>query len=737
MGNRSNQEIMKDIVLLTGETKSPLLPLAAILFAVAVFVIDTFTPLGIAVAVLYVVVVLMAGRFFLRPGILIVGSACIALTILSYLVQHGETYGPALIRCLVSLAAIAITTFLALRIQSAGTVLREQADLLDITHDAIFVRDMNDIIAFWNRGAEELYGWPREEALGKVSHELIRTVFPAPLQDIKEALIRDNRWEGELVHTKRDGSEVVVASRWSIQRNRAGRPVAILETNNDITERKLAEAKTQRQEKELQLTIDTIPAFVFRILPDGWTDFLNKRWLDYTGLSHSEAEGIGWRAAYHPEDVEQIVETRDKGIASGEPWESEGRIRGADGQYRWFLNRAAPLRDEHGNIVKWYGTNTDIEDRKRAEDALRRSEANLADAQRLSKTGSFTWDVTSGKVRWSDEAYRIFEHDPNVEPTLDLVVARTHPDDHPSLLPVLEGVMRERTQNWELEHRIVMADGTIKNIHVVAHASEAVDKLEYVGALMDVTDTKQAQEALQQAQAELAHITRVTTLGELTASIAHEVNQPLAAVVTNAESSLRWLGRKPPELGEARSAVERIIKDAHRASEVIRRIRHLATYSDPEYAPLDINGAIDETLHLLRRELSLQRVSLRLDLAPGLPPVLGDRVQLQQVVINLVMNGVESMAKVSERPHQLIIKSRQHDAGQIIVAVQDTGVGIDPETADRLFVAFFTTKPGGMGMGLSICRSIIEDHDGKLWASSNDGSGATFQFTVPVHRVSA
>ena len=380
---------MKNSALLTGETTSPLLPLAAILFAVAVFVIDTFTPLGIAVAVLYVVVVLMAGQFFQRPGVLIVGFACIALTILSYVVQHGETYGPALIRCLVSIAAIAITTFLALRIQSAGTVLREQADLLETTHDAIFVRDMNDVITFWNHGAEELYGWPRDEAIGKISHELIRTVFPAPLQDIKAALIRDNRWEGELIHTKRDGSEVVVASRWSIQRNRAGRPLAILETNNDITER------------------------------------------------------------------------------------------------------------------------------KRAENALRRSEANLAEAQRLSKTGSFAWDVTSGKVRWSEEAYRIFEHDPKVEPTLELVKTRTHPDDRPSFVTILERVMRERTQNWELEHRIVMADGRIKNIHVVAHAGEALDRLEYIGALMDITDAKQAQEALQQTQAELAHITRVTTLGEL------------------------------------------------------------------------------------------------------------------------------------------------------------------------------------------------------------------------------
>jgi len=722
--------------LLPGDAKSPLLPLAAVAFAAAIFIIDTFSPLGIAVAVLYVVVVLMAGRFFQQRGVLFVGFACIVLTVLAYVLQHGETYGPALVRCLVSLAAIAITTFLALRMQAAGAVLREQAKLLDLSHDSIFVRDMNDVITFWNRGAEELYGWLSDEAIGKKSHELLRTVFPAALAEINATLLGTDRWEGELVHTKRDGTEVVVASRWSVQRDKAGRPVATLETNNDVTERKRAEAKAQQQEKELQLTIDTIPAFVFSYMPDGFTDFVNKRWLDYTGLSQTEAQGFGWRSAYHLEDVAGIMQKRSESLAEGKPYESEARLRAADGNYRWFLNRAEPLRDEHGKIVKWYGTNTDIEDRRRAEDALRESEANLADAQRISKTGSFAWDVPSGKIRWSEEAYRIFEHDPTVEPTLDLVVERTHPEDRPALLPLLKRVASKPQQNWELEHRIMMSDGTLKHIHVVAHASDVADRLEYVGALMDVTDTKQAQEALQQAQAELAHVTRVTTLGELTASIAHEVNQPLAAVVTNAESSLRWLGREPPELGEARSAVDRIIRDAHRASDVIQRIRNLATYSEPERAPLDMNGAIDETLHLLQRELLRQRVSLRLDLAPMLPEVLGDRVQLQQVVINLVMNGIESMAQVSERSRELIIRSRQHDASKVLVAVEDSGVGIDLKTADRLFAAFFTTKPGGMGMGLSICRSIIEDHDGKLWASGNDGPGATFQFTVPLHRES-
>jgi len=707
-----------------------ILPLVAVAFATAIFAIDTFTPLGLAVAVLYVVVVLMAGRFLDRRGVLAVASASVALTALSFLLQHGLTYGPSLARCLVSILAIVITTFLALKSQAAGLMLREQASLLDITHDAVIVRDMNGVITFWNRGAEQLYGWPREEAVGHATHELIRTVFPISLIDIKAALLDSDRWEGELVHTKRDGTKVVVASRWSLQRDQRGRPVAVLETNNDITQRKQAEAKAQQQEKELQLTIDTIPAFVFRILPDGWTDFLNKRWLDYTGLSHGEAEGFGWRAVYHPEDVDQIVEMRRKGMASGIPWESEGRIRSANGQYRWFLNRAAPLRDEHGNIIKWYGTNTDIEDRKRAEDALRRSEAYLTEAQRLSQTGSFGWNVESGEIRWSEEAFRIFEYDPNTAPTINMVIARTHPDDRGFVGRLIERVTRNR-DNWEVEHRLLMPDGSVKHVHVVAHPlGNALGQPEYVGALMDITAGKRSQEALHQAQAELAHVTRVTTLGELTASIAHEVNQPLAAIITNGEASLRWLGNHPPNLEEARGAVGRMIRDGNRAGEVIQRLRALTKKTDPQNVPLDINDVVNDVVSLVQREVLSHRVRLTLDLGTGLNPILGDRVQLQQVIINLIVNSIEAMAKVREH-RELAIRAREHDRNHLLVAVQDSGVGIDPEQLDRVFNAFFTTKADGMGMGLSICRSIIEAHGGALWGSANDGPGVTFQFTIP------
>jgi C4-dicarboxylate-specific signal transduction histidine kinase len=247
----------------------------------------------------------------------------------------------------------------------------------------------------------------------------------------------------------------------------------------------------------------------------------------------------------------------------------------------------------------------------------------------------------------------------------------------------------------------------------------------------EIVERQRAEEALQKARAELAHVSRVMTLGELTASIAHEVNQPLAAVVTNAQAGRRWLALETPRLDEAQAAVERIIRDGNRASEVIQRIRALAKKTEPQMVPLDINNSIRESISLEQREVLSHGVSLRTALASALPPVLGDRVQLQQVVINLVMNALEAMAPVTDRPREMLIRSQQHEAGQVLVAVQDSGIGIESQNAERLFNAFFTTKPGGMGMGLSISRSIIVAHGGRLWVSPNVDHGATFQFSLP------
>ena len=369
----------------------------------------------------------------------------------------------------------------------------------------------------------------------------------------------------------------------------------------EIAERERAEEALRRSEGRLRLVIDTLPALVWSKLPDGSADFLNQRFREYTGLSLAEGLDWGWMNAFHPEDRSE-KEWRDA-FAAGEPFEKEARLRRADGIYRWFLLRAMPLRDDVGKIVKWYGTTTDIEDRRRAE------------------------------------------------------------------------------------------------------------------------------EALQEAHANLARVTRVIAMGELAAAIAHEVNQPLAAIVTNANFCLRQLAVAAPNIGKLREAVAEIANDGTRASAVISRIRALLQKGAPERVELDVNQIIEEVAVLLRDELTRNRVSLRTDLGADLPRVVGDRVQLQQVVINLVMNGIEATRSLAHSPRELFIKSARNHNG-VLIQVQDSGEGLDPQQAEHIFEPFFTTKPEGIGMGLSISQSIVESHGGRLWAESGL-KGALFQFTLP------
>jgi PAS domain S-box-containing protein len=647
-------------------------------------------------------------------------------------VSHGLSADTALFRCLVSLLAIWIATLLALRNQAATASLLGQARLLDLTHDAIFVRDMNDTVTYWNRGAEELYGWGAHEAVGKVAHRLLQTRFPERFEKISTKVVSTNRWEGELVHSRRDGTEVIVASRWSLQRGERGVPAAVLESNTDITEQKQAEQEVRRADRNLQATIDTIPAIVASYLPDGTRDFANRTWQAYAGISGEDARQVDWVTLVHPDDSEAAQRMWSECLASGRHFQMELRFMRADGEYRWHLVRRVPLHDDQGKLVKWYSVGFDIEDQKRAEAALRRSEAHASEAQRLSQTGSFGWRMTDGKTIWSKETYRILGYDKSVKPSVDLVFARVHPDDLQVVQHQLD-LANQGQRNFDFEHRLLMPDGQVKDLHVRAHrVTFGTGPEEIVGALMDITQAKRAHEALNEAQAELAHATRVTTLGELTASIAHEVNQPLAGIVINAEASLRWLAREPAQTEEAHRAIERIIRDAERASGVVRRIRALSKKAAPEMTRLDIGDIINDAMQLVQRELISHRVTLRLDLMPALPAVLGDRVQLQQVIINLAINGIEAMANVAEQQRQLMIRTRDL-GGEVLVAVQDAGIGIAPENANRLFSAFYTTKSSGMGMGLSICRSIIEAHRGRIWASNNEGPGATIQFAMPHH----
>jgi PAS domain S-box-containing protein len=494
-------------------------------------------------------------------------------------------------------------------------------------------------------------------------------------------------------------------------------------------ERKRAEQQIRQTEQELRLTIDTIPVGVATYRRDGTPDFYNQSWRHYTGLSLEELKAHR-NVEVHPDDRATIESEWRAHLATGTPFQREQRDRRADGEYRWHLIRRVPLRDENGDVIKWYGAGYDIEDQKRAEGALRRSEAYLAEAQRLSHTGSFGRGVTGGDIVWSKEMYRILEIDEAVKPTTDLVLQRVHPDDRELVRHEIYN-MEQDEHDYDYEFRLLPPSGLIKHLHVRAHrVNYQSGGAEIIGALMDVTAIKEAQEALQTAQAELAHVARVTALGEMSASIAHEVNQPLSAIVVNGDASLRWLTREVPNIDQALAAIRRIVGDANRASGVVGRIRELARKADPEVIQLDINEVIDETVPLVKRETLSHRVRLELQLAPGLPSVRGDRIQLQQVIINLVINAVQAMATVTDRARVVVIRTQPRESDQVLVAVEDVGIGMAPESLDRLFSAFYTTKPDGMGIGLSICRSIIEAHGGRVWASRNIGPGMTFQFTI-------
>jgi PAS domain S-box-containing protein len=517
---------------------------------------------------------------------------------------------------LTTLSAFLITslviTSLVRRLRRLGQAHRDQARLLDLARDSVLVRDLENVITYWNRGGEALYGWRREEAVGKVTHQLLQTIFPAPLERITEELFRSGRWEGELHQTKRDGTQVTVASRWSVQLSDEGRPIGTLETNNDITER------------------------------------------------------------------------------------------------------------------------------KRAEDALHRiQETYLAEAQQLSHTGSFGWNVSSAELFWSEEGFRIFGFDSKSRPSIELLLARVHPDDLALVQRVIDRAANDR-QDFNFEHRLRLPDGTVKHVHVVARAMRSeTGNVDFVGAVMDVTSIRLAELELQDTRTELARVMRVTSLGELTASIAHEVNQPLGAVVANAEACLGWLDRESPDLDEVHAAIEEIVRDGHRASEVIRRIRALIKKTDTQMEPLDINEIVSEAMNILQHELLRSRVSSRMELSADLPVILGDRIQLQQVLLNLIINGIEAMQPITDRRRELVIRSEQDAKHQARVTVLDCGIGLSPESAHRIFDAFVTTKSSGVGMGLSICRSIIQAHGGRIWASPNEPHGAAVQFTLPLHRPEA
>ena len=641
-------------------------------------------------------------------------------------------------------------------LKHAETALRERAGLLDLTHDTVFVRDMNDVVTYWNRAAEEFYGWTAEEAVGKVSHHLTQTIFPEPIEHIQATLRQAGRWEGELVHTRADGSQAVVASRWSLQRDRHGQPLAILETNNDITNRKQAEAKLRESEQryryvfdatgvsicekdfsEVKLAIDdlrsrgirdfrnyfaTHPDFVERAIGLVKTVDMNEVFVRLFGArDKDELLGAPHRIVV-PESREVFVEGL-VAIAEGRTsYEAETLVQRLNGE-RLRVRFTMTFPPPPARLDRVLATLVDVTKGRRAEYLAGHVFETSPDAmyivgrdytyRRVNPVFARRWGMPAEEIvgmRMVDLAGKEpFEE--TYKPNLDRCFAGEEVS-FGGWFPTPDG------------RRYLVA--TYSPLRPDSERVEAA-----LAVTRDLTDRVRASEALQEAQAELAHVTRVMTLGELTASIAHEVNQPLAAIVADANASLNWLAASPPALGSVREALDAIVKDGHRAADVIQRIRQLATKTSPQKARLDVNDVIRDVVPLIGTEVRGHEVSLRIDLAPELPPVLADRIQLQQVLINLVMNGIEAMASMGERPRELVVRSQPGDEDQVMVSVRDAGVGIDVQKMDQLFSAFYTTKPDGMGMGLSISRSIIEAHGGRLWATPNGDHGATFHFALP------
>jgi PAS domain S-box-containing protein len=394
----------------------------------------------------------------------------------------------------------------------------------------------------------------------------------------------------------------------------------------------------------------------------------------------------------------------------------------------------SPLETEEGTLVS--GAVRDISERKRAEDELRRSEAFLAEAQSLSSTGSFFWRVATNEITWSDELYSIYELEIGVPVTLELIRTRVHPEDV-SLIEKMKMVEQAGNggDDFEWQYRLVMPDHSIKYLHAVAHATRDRDgQLEYIAAVQDVTARRLAEEARDKARAELAHVARVMSLGTLAASIAHELNQPLSGIVTNASTCMRMLATDPPNVEGARETVRRTIRDGNRAAEVVTRLRALLSKKEATTESVDLNDATREVIALSLSELQRKRAILRLELAEDLPPVTGDRIQLQQVMLNLLRNASDAMSTIDDRPRELLIKTERDEGHRVRLSVKDAGVGFQAQAAPRLFEAFYTTKNDGMGIGLSVSRYIIESHHGRLWAAQNDGPGATFSFSIPCRR---
>ncbi|WP_145665295.1 PAS domain-containing sensor histidine kinase [Bradyrhizobium stylosanthis] len=603
--------------------------------ALAVFMVDVLTPLEGAVAVLYVVAILLAARTNRRNDIVVAATGCIVLTVVAYLTSHDlQTIASPALRALVSLAAIGITTLLVLQNHAATTRLAAQARLLNLSHDMIFVRDRGGVITFWNKTAEQTYGWSADEAVGQLADKLLRTSYAERRETIEAGLLETGRWEGRVEQRTKAGAVLTVDARWALQHNHLGKPVGVLETHTDVTDRVAAHNALVQSEQRY------------------------RRMFDASRIGVVEEDWSGLRAAL------------DALPAQG-----------------------AELRD-------YMARNPDFV--RQARGLARITDVNPA-LQKMAGAAS---------------AAAFIEN-------VDKLLGENDRSFVDALVAFAQG---ERFHEGETE--LVRLDGRkVPVLFTITFSPRSDEDHDVLVFVIDITERRQAQDALLAAQAELAHAARVATLGELSASIAHEVNQPLAAIVTSGEAGLRWLRRDIPDLKEVATTIGHVVAQGRRASEIVTRIRTFLKKAPPEQGVLHVGEIIEEATELVARELARDDVALVVETAPDLPPVRGDRVQLQQVLVNLLINAGQAM---SGRPGSRTITLRATVDGEMLgITVQDSGPGIQADDLPRLFDPFFTTKDGGMGMGLAICRTTVEAHGGRLSVASTPGSGATFHLTLP------
>jgi PAS domain S-box-containing protein len=636
-------------------------------------------------------------------------------------------------------AIFGLTVYMAQHAHTRAVALRRsearKAAILDAALDCIITMDHEGCITEFNPAAERTFGYRRDEVIGEQLADIL--IPPSLREQHRQGLARyvatgDERVLGkriEMTAIRSDGSEFPV--ELAITSIKSNGPPLFTGYLRDITQRKASIERLQAKQDLLDLAQKSAGAMAFDWYIQDEVNSWSPEQEALFGLAPGTFDGTykTWKSMMYAADWPTVVEAIQLAQQTGRV-SAEYRVVWPDGSLHWLSTNGRMFFDDEGKPLRMVGFTSDVTRRKQAEEELRRSEAFLAEGQHLARMGNFSWRIEKNKITWSEQMYRIFGFEPGIPMTLELITTRVHPDDLPLMDDMVESAQRG-VSDFEYEHRLLMPDNSVKYLHLVAHRSrDEQGRMEYIGAVQDVTQRHMSEEALGEARSELARVARITSLGVLTASIAHEVNQPLSGIITNANTCVRMLDADPPNVDGARETARRTIRDGNRASDVIARLRALFSKKDFTVESVDLNEAAREVIAMLRSELQSSQVFLQTEFAKDLPPVDGDRVQLQQVILNLLRNASDAMISLEGRPRRLLVRT-ECDMDRVILSVNDSGIGFDLQVMNKLFETFYTTKDEGMGIGLSVSKSIIENHQGLLWASPNNGSGATFSFSIP------